>query len=60
MPETPDPVPTLIALAQVDPPDAEVAALRDGFAAQRSAIRALYAVTEARYEEPALIFSARP
>lgn len=60
MSETPDPVATLVALAQVDPPEAEVAALRDGYAAQRAAVRALYAVTDARYEEPALIFSARP
>lgn len=61
-PETPAPdaVATLIALARLVPSAAEETEMRTGFGALRTAARALYAVPEARYEPPALIFSARP
>ena len=50
---------TLLAMAHLTPPEDEVAGMVEGFVAARTAVRMLYAVPEARYEEPALIFRAR-
>ena len=58
----PDPelaVRSLLAMAHLTPPEDEVADLVEGFRAARAAVRLLYAVPEARYDEPALLFSAR-
>lgn len=58
----PDPevaVHTLLAMAHLSPQADEVAGMVEGFRAARAAVRMLYAVPEARYEEPALLFSAR-
>ena len=58
----PDPetaVRALLAMAHLTPAEDEVAGLVDGFRAARAAVRLLYAVPEARYDEPAVLFSAR-
>ena len=58
----PDPevaVRTLLAMAHLTPPEDEVADMVAGFRVARTAVRLLYAVPEARYDEPALRFSAR-
>ncbi|WP_216895276.1 hypothetical protein [Nocardia alni] len=50
---------TLLDLASLPASDAETAAYASGFAIQRAAVDALYAVPEARYADPALRFQAR-
>ncbi|MFQ1003743.1 hypothetical protein [Modestobacter sp. SSW1-42] len=58
----PDPetaVRALLAMAHLTPAEDEVAGLVEGFRAARAAVRLLYAVPEARYDEPAVLFSAR-
>lgn len=52
--------PVLLALAGLAPSEQETAGISEAFAAQYQAMQELYAVTDARYEEPALIFRARP
>lgn len=44
----------------LSPSDAEVAAMAEGYAEYRTGIAALYAVPEARYASPALVFTATP
>lgn len=53
-------VPALLALHGLDPSPAEVSAIAARFAAARKAVRSLYAVPEARNEDPGLIFHAAP
>jgi hypothetical protein len=58
----PDPetaVRALLAMAHLTPAEDEVAGLVQGFRAARTAVRLLYAVPEARYDEPAVLFRAR-
>ena len=58
----PDPetaVRALLAMAHLTPAEDEVAGLVEGFRAARAAVRLLYAVPGARYDEPAVLFSAR-
>jgi hypothetical protein len=58
----PDPetaVRALLAMAHLTPAEDEVAGLVAGFRAARAAVRLLYAVPGARYDEPAVLFSAR-
>ncbi|MGA4538870.1 hypothetical protein ACPA54_02605 [Uniformispora flossi] len=52
--------PVLLALAGLTPSKEETAGISEAFAAQYEAMQELYAVADARYEEPALIFRARP
>ncbi|MCS5713183.1 hypothetical protein NVV95_01315 [Herbiconiux sp. CPCC 205716] len=51
---------TMLALARISPSEEEISGLIAGFAPARAAVRMLYAVPEARYAEPALVFRARP
>ena len=51
-------VKTLLDQAGLPASDDEIAAYAAGFAIQRAAVDALYAVPEARYAEPALRFRA--
>jgi hypothetical protein len=51
-------VPALLAAAGLAPLQEEVAVMIAEFPERAAAIEALYAVTEARYEEPDLIFRA--
>lgn len=52
--------PVLLALAGLAPSEQETARIAEAFAAQYVAMQELYDVADARYEEPALIFHARP
>jgi hypothetical protein len=51
---------TVLALAGVEPAEAELAPMAAAFATARENAALVHAVTAARYEEPGLIFSARP
>lgn len=51
-------VPALLAMSGLRPGPAEVDAIAERFAAARRSVRRLYAVPEARHEEPAGTFSA--
>jgi hypothetical protein len=51
-------VPALLAAAGISPPEAEVATLVEDYTARAAEVAKLYAVPEARYEEPCLIFDA--
>lgn len=51
-------VPQLLATAGIEPSAEEVAALVAGYPIMKAALAALHAVPEARYEPPAVIFSA--
>jgi hypothetical protein len=53
-------VPALLTAAGISPSAEEVAFMIAEFAARAAAIEALYAVPEARYEEPGLVFRAVP
>jgi hypothetical protein len=53
-------VPALLAAAGISPSAEEVAVLIAEFPERATAIDALYAVPEARYEEPGLVFRAVP
>lgn len=53
-------VPALLALAGRAPLEDEVAVMIAEFPALVASIDRLYAVPEARYEEPAAVFRARP
>jgi hypothetical protein len=55
-----DTVRSALAAAGLSPSDDEVAVMVEGYADYRAAIDALYAVPEARYASPALVFSASP
>lgn len=59
---SPDPnvlVPALIAAAGLNPSPEEIAVMIAEFPRRAAAIESLYAVPEARYEEPALVFHAQ-
>lgn len=51
-------VPQLLATAGIQPSPEEVAKLVASYPAMKCALAELHAVPEARYEEPAVIFSA--
>jgi hypothetical protein len=51
-------VQTLLRLAKLSPSQAEVEAMAAGFAQARAGVDLLYAVSAARYEEPATVFKA--
>jgi len=51
-------VPALLDAAGISPAAEEVAAMIAAFPARAAAIESLYAVPEARYEEPDLVFRA--
>jgi hypothetical protein len=51
---------SLLAAANLAPSEEEIAGLVDGYEDYRAGIEALYAVPEARYAAPALIFNAAP
>jgi hypothetical protein len=51
---------TLLRQARIAASPEEVEALAAGYPVVRAGVEALYAVAAARYEEPALVFSARP
>jgi hypothetical protein len=55
-----EPLTTLLALAEIEPAEAELAPMAAAFATARENAALVHAVTAARYEEPGLIFSARP
>ena len=48
---------TLLAIAGLDLSDAEVATLTRAYTAYREAVDSLYAIPEARYETPSLVFN---
>ncbi len=50
----------LLQMAGVAPSEDEVAGLVAGFEGTRAMVSALYAMPGVRYEEPAVIFDARP
>jgi hypothetical protein len=50
----------LLQMAGVTPSEQEVAALIEGYEGTRAMVSALYAMPGVRYEEPAVIFDARP
>jgi hypothetical protein len=50
----------LLALAGLDPDDDEREQLAATYATMRPGVEALYAMPEARYEAPALVFQAAP
>jgi hypothetical protein len=49
-----------LALNGVTPSESEIAGLVAAYAGTRAMVAMLYAVPGVRYEEPAVIFSARP
>jgi hypothetical protein len=51
---------SLLAAANLAPSEEEIVGLVDGYEDYRLGIEALYAVPEARYASPALIFNAAP
>jgi len=51
---------SLLAAARLSPSEDEIAGLVDGYAEYQAGIETLYAVPEARYASPALIFNAAP
>jgi hypothetical protein len=58
--EIEDTVRTLVAEAGLNPSDEEISTLVAGYPALKSGVESLYAVAEARYAAPALVFSATP
>jgi hypothetical protein len=50
----------LLQMAGVTPTEAEIEGLIASFAGTRAMVDALYAMPGVRYEEPAVIFDARP
>jgi hypothetical protein len=56
----PDAVSALLALSELAPPPDDHEFLVAAYPIARAMAAALYAVPEARYAEPALIFHARP
>ena len=57
---TRDQLDILLALAGLDPDDGEREQLAATYAMMRPGVEALYAMPEARYEAPALVFQAAP
>lgn len=55
-----EPLATVLALAGVEPAEAELVPMATAFGTTRENAALVYSVTAARYEEPGLIFSARP
>jgi hypothetical protein len=55
-----EPLATLLTLAGIEPAEAELLPMATAFATARENAALVHAVTAARYEEPGLIFSARP
>ncbi|MFG1621845.1 hypothetical protein [Kribbella sp. NPDC049227] len=55
-----DPLATVLALAGIEPAEAELVPMATAFVTARENAALVYSVTSARYEEPGLIFSARP
>lgn len=53
-------VPALLAAAGITPSKEEVAVLIAEYPGRAEAIERLYAVGQARYEEPGLVFRAQP
>ncbi|HXA34418.1 MAG TPA: hypothetical protein VNV87_19365 [Acidimicrobiales bacterium] len=51
---------SLLAAANLAPSEEEIAGLVDGYEDYQAGIEMLYAVPEARYASPALIFNAAP
>jgi hypothetical protein len=51
-------VPALLQTAGISPSEEEVAVMIAEFPSRAAAIESLYAVAEARYEEPDLVFRA--
>ena len=51
---------TLIAAAGLSPSEEEIATLVAGYPQHKAGIESLYAIPEARYAAPALVFSATP
>ncbi|MCX4093878.1 hypothetical protein [Nocardia sp. alder85J] len=51
-------VPAMLAAAGLEPREEEVAHMIAEFPARAASIEKLYAVAEARYEEPCLVFHA--
>ncbi|HTF49530.1 MAG TPA: hypothetical protein VK735_18970 [Pseudonocardia sp.] len=51
-------VPALLRAAGISPSEEEVAAMIADFPGRAAAIETLYAIPEARYEEPDLVFRA--
>jgi hypothetical protein len=51
---------SLLAAANLAPSEEEIAGLVSGYEDYQAGIEALYAVPEARYASPALIFNAAP
>jgi citrate lyase beta subunit len=51
---------SLLAAANLAPSEEEIAGLVAGYEDYQAGIEALYAVPEARYASPALIFNAAP
>jgi len=58
--ETQATVQTLLAIAGLSPSPEEVATLVDAYPTFKAGIESLYAIPEARYESPALIFDPTP
>lgn len=50
----------LLQMSGVAPTEEEIAGLVAGFAGTRAMVDALYSMPGVRYEEPAVIFDARP
>ena len=51
---------TVLALAGVEPAEAELVPMATAFATARENAALVHSVSAARYDEPGLIFSARP
>ena len=51
---------TLLGAAGLKPSEEEIATLVAAYPAHKAGVESLYAVTEARYGAPALVFSATP
>jgi hypothetical protein len=58
--ETEITVRSLLTAARLEPSEEEIASLVESYAEYRAGIDLLYAVPEARYASPALIFNAAP
>jgi hypothetical protein len=50
----------VLAMAGVEPPESDLVPMATAFMTARENTALVYSVTAARYQEPALIFSARP
>jgi hypothetical protein len=57
---SPEPLATVLALAGIEPEDVELVPMATAFATALDNAALVHSVAAARYEEPGLIFSARP